>query len=74
MCILIGLPRCVLMLTDGADAARTDNACHLKLTVVTWLTDANPQLIAHDKTGCGLYNDATARLICPVEFDWDDVE
>ena len=69
MCILIGLPRCVLKLTDGAD-----DACHLKLTVVTWLTDANPQLIAHDKTGRGLYNDTTARLICPVEFDWDDVE
>ncbi|KAN0078438.1 hypothetical protein V8E55_010495 [Tylopilus felleus] len=69
MCILIGLPRCILKLTDGADA---DDACHLKLTVVTWLTDANPRLIVHDKTGRGLYNDTTARLICPVEFNWDD--
>ncbi|KAF8427561.1 hypothetical protein L210DRAFT_961538 [Boletus edulis BED1] len=51
-----------------------DDACHLKLAVVTWLTDANPRLIAHDKTGRGLYNDATARLICPVEFDWDKAE
>ena len=72
--MLIGLLRCVLKLTDGTDAAHADDACHLKLTVVTWLTDANPQLIAHDKTGRGLYNDTTARLICSVEFDWDNVE
>ncbi|KAN0084554.1 hypothetical protein V8E55_008058, partial [Tylopilus felleus] len=31
-------------------------------------------LIAHDKTGRGLYNDATARMICPVEFNWDNTE
>ena len=42
MCILIGLPHRILKLTDGADTARTDDAYHLKLTVVTWLTDANP--------------------------------
>ncbi|KAF8121234.1 hypothetical protein EV363DRAFT_1186974 [Boletus edulis] len=64
----------VLQLTEGADAACADDACHLKLAVVTWLTDANPRLIAHDKTGCGLYNDATPRLICPAEFDWDKAE
>ncbi|KAN0091487.1 hypothetical protein V8E55_005053 [Tylopilus felleus] len=64
----------IKQLTDGADAACADDACHLKLTVVMWLTDANPRLIAHDKTGRGLYNDTTARLICPVEFDWDDAD
>ena len=45
VCMLIGLLRHVLKLIDGADAAHADDACHLKLTVVTWLTDANPQLI-----------------------------
>lgn len=42
-----------------------------------WLTEsdpANPRLIPHDKTGRGLYNDATARMMCPVEFDWNDAE
>ena len=64
----------VLQLTDGADAAHADDTCHLKLTVVTWLTDANSRLVAHNKTGCGLYNNTTARLICPIEFDWNNAE
>ncbi|OAX31329.1 hypothetical protein K503DRAFT_703869, partial [Rhizopogon vinicolor AM-OR11-026] len=25
-----------------------------------------------DKTGCGFYSDATAKLLCPVDFDWKD--
>lgn len=46
-----------------------DDACQFKVTVMMWLTDANPRLLTHDKTGRGLYNNTIARLICPVEFD-----
>ncbi len=25
-----------------------------------------------ERTGRGLQNDMTGRLLCPIEFDWDD--
>lgn len=64
-------------LSQGADAARSDDAAHLKTIKVTWLTASNPfspQLIPHGKIGHGLHNDATARNLCPVEYDWDNPE
>ncbi|KAF8440992.1 hypothetical protein L210DRAFT_3399936, partial [Boletus edulis BED1] len=64
-------------LMEGVDAARSDNAAHLKTAIVMWLSQSdppNPQLVPFDKIGRGLHNDATARPICPVELDWDNVE
>ena len=60
-------------LTEGADGARSDDATQLKSAVLLWLVDA-PQLSAYDKSGHGFYNDATASLICPVEYDWSEAE
>ena len=33
-----------------------------------------PPLSAEDKTGRGFYNDATGRLLCPVDYDWNDAK
>ncbi|KAG1730732.1 hypothetical protein EDB19DRAFT_1831902 [Suillus lakei] len=42
--------------------------------VASWLNKSspppNPPIHSCDKTGCGFYNDATAKLLCPVDFNW----
>ncbi|KAF8447390.1 hypothetical protein L210DRAFT_788758, partial [Boletus edulis BED1] len=71
------LDRITKQLMEGVDAARSDDAAHLKTAIVMWLSQSdppNPQLVPFDKIGRGLHNDATARPICPVELDWDNVE
>lgn len=65
----------VNQLNKGAEAAHSDDTTRLKPIMVTWLMHPNPltpQLYAHDKFGHGFHNDATARLLCPVEHDWDN--
>lgn len=64
----------VFQLTEGADTAHSDDASQLKSVVPMWLGDATPRLSAHDKSGRGFYNDTTAHLMCPVEYDWSEVE
>ncbi|KAG2124743.1 hypothetical protein BD769DRAFT_1358638 [Suillus cothurnatus] len=32
----------------------------------------NPVIHGQSKIGCGFNNDATGRLICPVDYDWSD--
>ncbi|KAG1808013.1 uncharacterized protein BJ212DRAFT_1201286, partial [Suillus subaureus] len=32
----------------------------------------DPILYPYDKTGHGFYNDATGRLLCPVDHDWNN--
>ncbi|KAI9566124.1 hypothetical protein HD554DRAFT_2174837 [Boletus coccyginus] len=64
----------VKKLTEGADSARSDDTCHMKSAVVGWIgepTPPNPRLYPHDKFGRGFQNNTTARLLCPVEYDWD---
>ncbi|KAG1802485.1 hypothetical protein EV424DRAFT_1584541 [Suillus variegatus] len=63
-------------LNRGADSARGDDAASLKLAVASWLNEKqptpNPAISSRDKSGRGFYHDATAELICPVDFDWAD--
>ncbi|KAG2132877.1 uncharacterized protein EDB93DRAFT_1093655 [Suillus bovinus] len=65
-----------IQLNRGADSARGDNAASLKLAVASWLNEKqptpNPAISSQDKSGCGFYHDATAELICPVDFNWAD--
>ena len=55
-----------------------DDATRLKRATATWLMERNPrpdpQILPSEKLGRGLNNDATGRLICPVDYDWDDPE
>lgn len=64
----------VLQLTKGADSTCSNDACRMKSAVVGWIggpTPPNPRLYPHDKFSCGFQNDTTARLLCPVKYDWD---
>ena len=67
----------VLKLMDGADSARADDASVLKTTIVNWLTEVeapNPRLSPYNKSGRGFHSDSTGRLLCPVEYDWENPE
>ncbi|KAH9942077.1 hypothetical protein B0H21DRAFT_696509 [Amylocystis lapponica] len=61
----------------GSDRARGSDAHQLKLNIVPWLSDLfdnpiEPRLHPDLKTDRGLKNDATARLLVPAIWDWDD--
>ncbi|KIJ09481.1 hypothetical protein PAXINDRAFT_87389, partial [Paxillus involutus ATCC 200175] len=63
-------------LKHGAEAARSDDSSSLKKVVAQWLNERSPPprppIKASLKSRRGLYNDATAELLCPVEYDWSD--
>ncbi|KIM50082.1 hypothetical protein SCLCIDRAFT_146352, partial [Scleroderma citrinum Foug A] len=63
-------------LNKGADSARGDDAAGLKMAVVGWLMHGcpapEPALESGQKTGRGFYHDVTARLLCPVDYDWSN--
>ncbi|KAF8126481.1 hypothetical protein EV363DRAFT_1174031, partial [Boletus edulis] len=64
----------VKQLSQGADGGRGDDAALLKTRVVSWLNEKEPpqpRLSPTNKVGRGFHNDSTARLICPVDYDWD---
>ncbi|KAF8121428.1 hypothetical protein EV363DRAFT_1457848 [Boletus edulis] len=64
-------------LTSGADSARADDAANLKKSVVTWIAELNKDCIRlspYDKSGRGFHHECTGRLLCPVEYDWNDME
>ncbi|KAI6164767.1 hypothetical protein EDD17DRAFT_1506196 [Pisolithus thermaeus] len=63
-------------LTKGTDSACGDDAARLKMAIVGWLmgSQKTPELALdlRSKTGRGFYHDATARLICPVDYNWSN--
>ncbi|KAG1837473.1 hypothetical protein C8R48DRAFT_622817, partial [Suillus tomentosus] len=63
-------------LNKGADSARADDTTKLKTLVISWLSECTPPpdpiLHPYDKTGRGFYNDATGKLLCPVDHDWSN--
>ncbi|KIK37845.1 hypothetical protein CY34DRAFT_25864 [Suillus luteus UH-Slu-Lm8-n1] len=63
-------------LNKGADGARADDTTRLKVTVASWLMQQNPPpnpvIQGQNKIGRGFNNNATGRLICPVDYDWND--
>ncbi|KAG2347683.1 hypothetical protein BDR05DRAFT_875480, partial [Suillus weaverae] len=63
-------------LDRSADAARGDDTTSLKFAVASWLMHTSPTpnpVISHrDKSCRGFYHDATGKLLCPVDYDWDD--
>ncbi|KAG2061626.1 hypothetical protein BDR06DRAFT_869889, partial [Suillus hirtellus] len=65
-----------IQLNRGANSARGDDMASMKLAVASWLNKSspppNPPIHSHNKTGCGFYNNATAKLLCPVDFNWAD--
>ncbi|KAG2081107.1 hypothetical protein BD769DRAFT_1684370 [Suillus cothurnatus] len=63
-------------LNRSADAARGDDTTSLKFTLASWLMQTSPTLnsvISHrDKSCCGFHHDTTGKLLCPVDYNWND--
>jgi hypothetical protein len=70
-------PNETLQLRQGADMARGDDTGKLKFAVVEWVNDlygvSVPPLRTNSKDERGLCNDHTGRLLCPGEYNWDDL-
>ncbi|KAG6904792.1 hypothetical protein DXG01_007127 [Tephrocybe rancida] len=65
------------MLMRGANDACSDNISTLKKSVAVWVNKlpfTQPALNPEDCSNCGLQHDTTGKLICPIEFNWDDLE
>ncbi|KAN0094395.1 hypothetical protein V8E55_002682 [Tylopilus felleus] len=58
----------------GANSVRANDTSVLKTTIINWLTvkAPNPCLSPYDKSGCGFHGNSTGRLLCPVEYDWEN--
>lgn len=60
----------------GANSARGDDASSLKGEVIHWITvsteHVDPPLYTRDKERRGLNHVLTGRLLCPVDYDWED--
>lgn len=64
-----------LQLQKGANDARSDDVRRIKEEIALWLNLAyapNPPLNTKCRSNRGMQNDITGRLLCPVEYDWDD--
>jgi hypothetical protein len=57
--------------------ARGDDAGNLKLAVVVWVDElfgpSEPALKPNSKDERGLECDNTGRLLCPGEYNWEDL-
>ncbi|KJA15425.1 hypothetical protein HYPSUDRAFT_207911 [Hypholoma sublateritium FD-334 SS-4] len=63
------------LLQKGANDARSDDVRRIKEEIALWLNLAhapNPPLNTKSRSDRGLHNDITGRLLCPIEYDWDD--
>jgi hypothetical protein len=63
----------------GANDARSDDTSRLKIAVAEWLNSrssspftSHARLSAKGKDERGINNDITGRLLCPIDYDWDD--
>ncbi|PPQ81607.1 hypothetical protein CVT26_013569 [Gymnopilus dilepis] len=65
-------------LHTGATNARSDDLNRIKELVARWLNQRDPApsplLDEDDHDNRGIAHNVTGRLLCPIEFDWDDPE
>ncbi len=71
-------------LQSGANDARSDDTSRLKVAIAEWLnarpgqsseSDVMPtRLSAKGKEDRGISNDVTGRLLCPIDYDWEDLQ
>ncbi|KAF9463411.1 hypothetical protein BDZ94DRAFT_1308729 [Collybia nuda] len=64
-------------LQRGADSARSDDLNRIRAFVADWLNTAKPHPDVLLNPTCrrnrGIAHDVTGRLLCPAEFNWDDL-
>jgi hypothetical protein len=66
-----------IKLQAAANDARSDDTSKLKVVIAEWLYHlggSDPTLPTNVRGECSKYNDITARLLCPIQYDWDDPE
>lgn len=67
-------------LRKGCGGARGDDAANLKSVVVSWVgtlfdpSHAHPALSPTNKTCRGLEHDITGKLLCPIDYNWEDAK
>ncbi|KAJ7875182.1 hypothetical protein B0H14DRAFT_2716681 [Mycena olivaceomarginata] len=63
-------------LRSGSRNARSDDTKNLREAIVPWLVAAFPELSPpldlDSRENRGIYHNDLGRLLCPVEFDWND--
>ncbi|KAF9043142.1 hypothetical protein BJ165DRAFT_1405518 [Panaeolus papilionaceus] len=71
------LDKLVSQLQKGANDARSDDLRRIKEELGCWLNaEYSPSVAFSTKSRAnrGLHNDITGRLLCPIEYDWQDEE
>ena len=73
MSLLIVTPQ----LLNGANSARSDDLSRVKSGIASLLNNrasgpVDPPLDLYTRDGRGLQNDLTGRLLCPIQYDWDN--
>jgi len=64
-------------LQAGAGDACSDDTSHLKTAVAEWINmrdESGERLSSYGKEERGIGNDITGCLICPIDYNWDDLE
>jgi hypothetical protein len=78
----IAIRQCICLLSRhqlqrGADCARSDDLNRIRGFIADWLNAAIPHptvlLNPNCRSNRGLAHDVTGRLLCPADFDWDNL-
>ncbi|KAG6850490.1 hypothetical protein C0991_010330, partial [Blastosporella zonata] len=64
------------ILTKGANDARSDDISILKRSIAVWLNklpETKPHFLPDSCSNCGIQHNMAGKLLCPIEFEWDDL-
>ncbi len=67
----------VVQLQKGANDGRSDDIRRVKEEVTIWVNQTcspSAPLNPKNRDHRGFQNDFTGRLLCPIEYSWDDLE
>ncbi|KAJ3825181.1 hypothetical protein F5880DRAFT_1611328 [Lentinula raphanica] len=63
-------------LESGANSARSEDIHNGAMELADWLNQRSPspepQIDRQTRTGRGFIHELTGRLLCPIDFDWDN--
>jgi hypothetical protein len=71
-------------LQAGGNDTHSDDTCRIKIAIADWLNTCNPfntdseayktMLSTREKENRGYSNDVTGHLLCPINYNWDNLE